>query len=161
MQSFQDLIAQIDGLFHARSVAVVGVPRGMKTGRVFLTALLDQGYSGKIYPVNPLAKEIDGLKTYKRIADIPGPVDLAIVLVPHQKALDVIRQCVAKGVKGAVLFTAGFKETGTKEGQDLEESLVRVARAGGMRLIGQMVWGFIARKPVSRSFPRYQEIQDR
>ena len=60
MQSFQDLIAQIDGLFHARSVAVVGVPRGMKTGRVFLTALLDQGYSGKIYPVNPLAKEIDG-----------------------------------------------------------------------------------------------------
>ncbi len=154
MQSFQDLIAQIDGLFHSRSVAVVGVPRGMKTGRVFLTALLDQGYSGKIYPINPLAKEIDGLKTYKRLSDIPDPVDLAIVLVPHQKTLDVIRQCVAKGVKGAVLFTAGFRETGTKEGQALEESLVRVARSGGMRLIGPNGMGLYCPKTGLSFFPQ-------
>jgi acyl-CoA synthetase (NDP forming) len=154
MQSFQDLIVQIDGLFHSRSVAVVGVPRGMKTGRVFLTALLDQGYSGKIYPVNPLAEEIDGLKTYKRLADIPDPVDLAIVLVPHQNTLDVIRQCVAKGVKGAVLFTAGFKETGTKEGQLLEESLVRVARSGGMRLIGPNGMGLYCPKTGLSFFPQ-------
>jgi acyl-CoA synthetase (NDP forming) len=154
MQSFQDLIAQIDGLFHSRSVAVVGVPRGMKTGRVFLTALLDQGYRGKIYPINPLAKEIDGLKTYKRLSDIPDPVDLAIVLVPHQKTLDVIRQCVAKGVKGAVLFTAGFRETGTKEGQALEESLVRVARSGGMRLIGPNGMGLYCPKTGLSFFPQ-------
>ena len=154
MQSFQDLIVQIDGLFHSRSVAVVGLPRGMKTGRVFLTALLDQGYSGKIYPVNPLAEEIDGLKTYKRLADIPDPVDLAIVLVPHQNTLDVIRQCVAKGVKGAVLFTAGFKETGTKEGQLLEESLVRVARSGGMRLIGPNGMGLYCPKTGLSFFPQ-------
>jgi len=154
MQSFQDLIAQIDGLFHSRSVAVVGVPRGMKTGRVFLTALLDQGYRGKIYPINPLAKEIDGLKTYKRLSDIPDPVDLAIVLVPHQKTLDVIRQCVAKGVKGAVLFTAGFSETGTKEGQALEASLVRVARSGGMRLIGPNGMGLYCPKTGLSFFPQ-------
>ncbi len=154
MQSPQDLIAQIDGLFHSRSVAIVGAPRGMKTGRVFLTALLDQGYSGKIFPVNPLTKEIDGLKTYKRIADIPGPVDLAIVLVPHQKTLDVIRQCVAKGVKGAVLFTAGFKETGTKEGEALEEELVRVARSGGMRLIGPNGMGLYSPKTGLSFFPQ-------
>jgi acyl-CoA synthetase (NDP forming) len=154
MQSFQDLIAQIDGLFHSRSVAVVGVPRGMKTGRVFLTALLDQGYRGKIYPINPLAKEIDGLKTYKRLSDIPDPVDLAIVLVPHQKTLDVIRQCVAKGVKGAVLFTAGFRETGTKEGQALEASLVRVARSGGMRLIGPNGMGLYCPKTGLSFFPQ-------
>jgi acetyl-CoA synthetase (ADP-forming)/acetyltransferase len=154
MQSPQNLIAQIDGLFHSRSVAVVGVPRGMKTGRVFLTALLDQGYRGKIYPINPLAKEIDGLKTYPHIADIPGPVDLAIVLVPHQKALDVIRQCVAKGVKGAVLFTAGFKETGTKEGEVLEEALVRVARSGGMRLIGPNGMGLYSPKTGLSFFPQ-------
>ena len=54
MQSIQDLVTQIDGLFHSRSVAIVGVPRGMKTGRVFLTALLDQGFSGKIYPIKPI-----------------------------------------------------------------------------------------------------------
>ena len=98
MTSSQDLIAQIDGLFNSRSVAVVGVPRGLKTGSVFLTALLDQGYNGKIYPVNPQADEIAGLKAYPAVADIPGPVDLAIVLVPQQKALDVVRECVAKGV---------------------------------------------------------------
>ena len=63
MNLHHDVIAQIDDLFNSRSVAVVGVPREMKVGRVFLTALLDQGFSGKIYPVNPSAREIDGLKT--------------------------------------------------------------------------------------------------
>jgi acyl-CoA synthetase (NDP forming) len=61
MTSPQDLIAQIDDLFNSRSIAVVGVPRGLKTGSVFLTALLDQGYSGQIYPVNPKADEIAGI----------------------------------------------------------------------------------------------------
>jgi acetyltransferase len=71
----------------------------MKVGRVFLTALLDQGFSGNIYPVNPSAGEIDGLKTYPTVGDIPGPVDLAIILVPLEHSLDVVRQCAAKGIK--------------------------------------------------------------
>lgn len=154
MQNLQDMIAQIDGLFNSRSVAVVGVPRGMKTGRVFLTALLDQGYSGKIYPVNPLTDKIDGLKTYRRVAEIPDPVDLAIVLVPNHKAFEVIRECVAKGVKGAVLFTAGFKETGTKEGETLEAELVRMARSGGMRLIGPNGMGLYSPKTGLSFFPQ-------
>ena len=83
MKSEQDLIAQINDLFHPRSVAVVGAPRGMKTGTVFLMALLEQGFPGPIYPVNPQAEEIHGIKAYPRVADIPGPVDLAIILVPH------------------------------------------------------------------------------
>jgi len=153
MTSPQDLIAQIDELFNSRSIAVIGVPRGLKTGSVFLTALLDQGYSGQIYPVNPKADEIAGLKAYRAVADIPGPVDLAIVLVPHQKALDVVRACVAKGVKGAVLFTAGFSETGTKEGQDLEKAIVQTARTGGMRLIGPNGMGLYAPKTGLSFFP--------
>ena len=153
MTTIRDLIAQIDGLFNARSVAVVGVPRGLKTGSVFLTALLEQGYSGKIYPVNPQADEIGGLKAYPSIADIPGAVDLAIVLVPQQKALEVVRECVVKGVKGAVLFTAGFSETGTKEGQDLENELVKTARTGGMRLIGPNGMGLYAPKSGLSFFP--------
>ncbi len=68
MDSAQGLMAQLDALFHPKSVAVVGVPKGMKTGRLFLMALLDQGYPGHIYPVNPHAKEIDGLKVYPSVA---------------------------------------------------------------------------------------------
>jgi len=154
MESPQNLITQIDGLFNSRSVAIVGVPRKMKTGSVFLTALLDQGFDGKIYPVNPRAEKIDGLKAYPRVADIPGPVDLAIVLVPRQNVLEVVRECVAKGVKGAVLFTAGFSETGSKEGESLEKELVRVARAGGMRLIGPNGMGLYSPKTGLSFFPQ-------
>ena len=132
MASSRDLIAQIDDLFNARSVAIVGVPRGLKTGSVFLTALLEQGYSGRIYPVNPRAGEIAGLKAYPSVSDIPGPVDLAIVLVPQSKALEVVHECIAKGVKGAVLFTAGFSETGTSQGQALEDEIVKTARGCGI-----------------------------
>ncbi len=153
MKSPNDLIAQIDDLFNARSVAVVGVPRGLKTGSVFLTALLEQGYSGRIYPVNPRADEIAGLKAYPAVTAIPGPVDLAIVLVPKSEALDVVRECVAKGVKGAVLFTAGFSETGTTAGKALEDEMVKTAHAGGMRLIGPNGMGLYAPKTGLSFFP--------
>ena len=149
----KELIAQIDGLFNARSVAVVGVPRELKTGSVFLTALLEQGYRGRIYPVNPRADEIAGLKAYPSVSAIPDPVDLAIVLVPRPKALGVVRECVAKGVKGAVLFTAGFSETGTQEGQELEKELVQAARPVGMRLIGPNGMGLYAPKTGLSFFP--------
>ena len=154
MDSAQGLMAQLDALFHPKSVAVVGVPKGMKTGRLFLMALLDQGYPGHIYPVNPQAKEIDGLKAYPSVASIPEPVDLAIVLVPHDRTPSVIRECAAKGVKGAVLFTAGYKETGTHEGKALEEELIRIARSSGMRLIGPNCMGIYCPKTGLSFFPR-------
>jgi acyl-CoA synthetase (NDP forming) len=150
----QDVITQIDDLFNSRSVAVVGVPRAMKVGRVFLTALLDQGFGGNIYPVNPSASEIDGLKTYPAVGDIPGPVDLAIILVPLEHSLDVVRECAAKGIKGAVLFTAGYSETGTRKGAALEQELVRVARKAGMRLIGPNGMGLYCPKTGLSFFPR-------
>ena len=104
MEEMQEMITELDTLFHPSSVAVVGVPRGMKSGKLFLMALLDQGFPGPIYPVHPEASEIEGLKAYPSVSEIPGPVDLAIVLVPHYRALSVIRECAAKGVKGAVLL---------------------------------------------------------
>jgi acyl-CoA synthetase (NDP forming) len=146
MDNVQDPLTQLDALFNPESVAVVGVPRGMKAGRMLLTALLDQGFPGQIFPVNPKAEEIDGLKAYPSISAIPGPVDLAIVLVPHYHTLSVITECAVKGVKGVVLFTAGYKETGTIEGKALEEDLVRVARSSGMRLIGPNCVGFYSPK---------------
>ncbi len=118
------------------SVAIVGLPRGMKTGKLFLMALQDMNFSGPIYPVNPFTEEIDGLKSYPDVASIPGQVDFAIILVPHDQAREVVEQCAQKGVKGAVLFTAGYKETGTEEGAQLEQDLASMARKAGMRLIG-------------------------
>ncbi|MBW2593587.1 MAG: CoA-binding protein [Deltaproteobacteria bacterium] len=136
MNNRDQTLTQIDELFHARSVAIAGLPRGMKTGKLFLMALLDQGFKGPIYPVNPGAGEIDGLKTYPSVADIPGPVDLVIVLVPHHHTLAVVRDCVAKGVKGIVLFTSGYLETGTTEGARLQDEILHTARAADIRLIG-------------------------
>jgi acetyltransferase len=126
----------------------------MKTGKLFLMALLDQGFAGPIYPVNPQTNEIDGLKAYPSVAAIPGPVDLAIVLVPHQRALDVIQGCADKGVKGAVLYTAGYSETGTETGKALEAELVRVAKSAGMRLIGPNSMGLYSPKTGLSFFPQ-------
>ena len=153
MDNEQALIAQLDALFHPESVAIVGVPRTMKSGRYFLTALLEQGFPGHIYPVNPETQEIEGLKTYPSVFAIPGSVDLAIVLVPQTLALSVIQECAIKGVKGAVLFAAGYKETGREEGKDLESELVRVAHSSGMRLIGPNAMGLYAPKAGLSFFP--------
>ena len=111
-ENMTSAIEQIESLFHPRSVAIVGLPRGLKTGKLFLLALQDQKFAGDIYPVNPHVDEIDGLKTYPSVSAIPGPVDLAIVLVPSQYTMPVIQACADKGVKGAILFTAVYRETG-------------------------------------------------
>lgn len=145
---------QIQELFYPRSVAVVGPPRGMKMGKVFLMGLKEQGFPGFIYPVHPSAVEIDGIKAYPSLAAIPGPVDLAIVLVAHELALPVVRQCAAKKVKGVVLFTAGYREMGTEEGRKLEDELLRIARSGGMRLIGPNCMGLYCPESGLGFFPQ-------
>jgi acetyltransferase len=143
MNTITETARQIDALYNPESVAIVGVPRGLKTGRLFLMALQDQGFPGRIYLINPHITEIDGLEVYPDIASIPGKVDLAIVLVPSRHTLAVIEDCVRKGVKGAVLFTSGYGETGP-EGLKRQEEIVRKARAGGMRLIGPNGMGLYA-----------------
>ena len=154
MESLETTITQIESLFNAQSVAIVGVPRGMKSGKIFLMALLDQKFPGKIYPVNPNASEIDGIKAYPSIEAIPGPVDLAIILVPSNQTLAVVKACADKGVKGAVLFTAGYKETGRPEGIEMEKEILRVAHAKGMRLIGPNGMGLHATRTGLSFFPQ-------
>ncbi len=153
METVQKLVAQLDAIFNAKSVAIVGLPRGLKTGKLFLISLQDQGFPGRIYPVHPEAREIDGLKAYPSVSAIPGPVDLAMVLVPHHSTLAVVKECAAKGVKGAVLFAAGYRETGTDEGKALEEELARVARSSGMRLFGPNCMGLYSPKTGLSFFP--------
>ncbi|MBW1899361.1 MAG: CoA-binding protein, partial [Deltaproteobacteria bacterium] len=148
------LISQINSLFNPRSIAIVGLPRGLKAGKLFLLALLDQGYPGEIYPVNPKAEEIDGLKSYPSLSAIPNPVDLAIILTPHKITLPVIKECAEKGVKGVVLFTAGYKETGTDEGSNREQEIVRIAQSAGMRIIGPNGMGLYSPKTGISFFPQ-------
>ena len=131
----------MERLLSPRSVAVVGVPRGMKMGRMFLEALLRPGFKGPVYPVNPNADEIMGLKTYPSVTAIGQPVDLAIVVTPPEAAAAVIADCGLAGVAAAVLFTAGFDERGTAEGDARAAELRSVAQQSGVRLVGPNCMG--------------------
>lgn len=148
------LFTELDELFQPRSIAIIGLPQGMKTGKLFLLALMDMGFPGPIYPVNPKAEVIDGLKCYPSVTAIDAEVDLAIVLVSQNLAPDVVRECAAKGVKGVVLFTAGYKETGTDEGRRVEEEMVETARAAGMRLFGPNCMGLYSPRTGLSFFPQ-------
>jgi acyl-CoA synthetase (NDP forming) len=125
-------------LFEPESVAVVGVPRGPKVGQIFLQGLLHPGYKGRIYPINPNADEILGLRCYPSISSLPETPDLAVLVVGSEAAIEVIGECADRGVKAAALFTAGFSEAGTDEGREREARLLAAARRGArpVRLVG-------------------------
>ncbi len=158
MISITETNQQIDALFHPESIAIVGLPREMKTGKLYLLALRDLGYKGKIVGVNPKADEIDGVICYPSIAAIPDSIDLAIVLTPHHHTLPVIEECGEKGVKGVILFTAGYKESGTEEGAQRQEEIVKIAQRTGMRLIGPNGMGLYAPESGVSFFPNLSRI---
>lgn len=134
-------IEQMQAVFSPRTVAVVGAPRSFKPGLVFLQALLDPGFPGEVFPINPNADEILGLKAYPSVSAVPKEVDLAIVLVGIEQLMEVVRDCAAKKVKAAIIFTSGFGETGDPEGLEREREMVDAARAGGLRLVGPNCMG--------------------
>ena len=125
-------------IFHPRSIAVVGASAGPVNihTQMFLDTLIQFGYKGKIYPINPKFDQVSGLKAYPSIQDVPGPVDLVTSLIPAAATPQLLRDCAARGVKTVQLFTAGFAETGEEDGERLQEELVSIARSGGVRIIG-------------------------
>jgi acetate---CoA ligase (ADP-forming) len=126
-----------------KGVAVVGAsPTPGKLGYSVLQNVMQYGYQGRIYPINPKADEILGLPAYPSVKDIPGPVDLAVVLVPAHAVPGVIDECGQKGICGAVVISAGFREMG-REGRLLEQELVSTARRYGIRIVGPNVLGII------------------
>ncbi len=136
----------VKALFNPRSIAVIGASRHPgKIGYMILKNIIDYGYKGKIYPVNPKADEILGLKAYKSILDIPDEVDMAIIVVPEKYVLEVAEQAGKKGVKVLVVITSGFAEVGNIEA---EKKLVEIARKYGMRVLGPNIFG-IAYTPIS------------
>lgn len=134
----------LDEIFHPRSIALIGVssnPSGMSSS--FLTSLLEQGYEKEhgLYPVNPKAEQIEGLRCYPSILDTPDPVDHVISLVPAGAVPGLVDQCIEKGVRSIHFFTAGFSETGDDEMARVERAFVERARAAGVRLIGPNCMG--------------------
>ncbi len=126
----------LEAIFNPRSVAVIGASADeRKLGYVILRNILSAGFRGEIYPVNPKGGEILGLKVYKSIGEIPGEVDLAVYVIPARFIPGSIREAAEKGVKGVVVISGGFRESG-EEGKTLEEELVSVVRESGMRMVG-------------------------
>ena len=130
-------------ILHPRSVAIVGASDSeQKWGGRLLRYMLRHRHDGPLYPINARASELMGLPAYPSLLDCPGPVDLAILLVPREHVRAAVEDCVAKGVGCALCITAGFAETGD-QGRADENELVAMARAGGVRLIGPNCMGLM------------------
>lgn len=130
-------MSKIDNsFFQHSSVAIAGASSEYNIGHAFVQCMQDSGFQGQVYPLNPAGGEIRGLKVYRSITDIPGQVDYVISCIPARFTPQLVKDSAAKGAKVVSFFTAGYSETGRKEGRDLEDELLRAARAGGVRLLG-------------------------
>ena len=126
----------IKSFFEPNSIAIIGASRDPeKTGYLILKNILETGFKGKIFPVNPKVQEILGLKTYTSVDKIPENVDLSVIAVPSIIVPEVLRQCGNKKIKSAIIISGGFRETG-KEGEDLEKVLIKIIHETGIRVIG-------------------------
>lgn len=129
--------------FEPKSVAVVGASRTPgKIGNTILRNLLKLGYEGQIFPVNPRAEEIEGLRSYASVAAIPEAVELVVMAIPAHLVLEVMRDCQKKMVKGVVIISSGFSEAG-KEGMERQRELVRLAAEAGIRIVGPNTTGIL------------------
>ena len=146
----RESIAAVNALklfFEPRGVAVVGASRQRGTiGGEILHNLLSYGFKGPVYPVNPAATVIENVKCYATIEDVPGPVDLAVIVVPAAKVVEVAAACARKDVKAVVVISAGFSETG-EDGKARQAELLSVCRSAGMRLIGPNCMGIANTNP--------------
>lgn len=138
----------LDGIFKPRSIAVIGASTKKGTiGREILHNLIEYEFNGKVFPVNPKARVIHSIKCYSTILDVPDAVDLAIIIVPSEQVGQTLEQCGEKGVKGVVVITSGFRETGEK-GAKKEEELVKIIRKHNMRMIGPNCFGVLNCDPL-------------
>ncbi len=142
--------ASIDPFFHPRSVAVVGASRDPQSfGHRIMESLVASQFKGNLYPVNPQAGMICSTKAYPRIAEIPGEVDLAIIVLPKENVLDAVDKCAERGVRAVIVISAGFAEL-DEAGARLQQELVQKVRGHGMRLVGPNCLGLINTDPAVR-----------
>ena len=156
IQPRQDL----EAIFKPRSIAVVGASTSSeKQGYVFVQALKKLGFGGPVYPVNPRAEEVAGLRCYPSINEVPDPLDYVISAVPAALVSQLVKDAIRKGVKALHLFTGRMADTGTEEGANQQRELAEEARAGGLRIIGPNCMGlYVPGQGVTfrLNFPREQ-----
>ena len=137
----------LDVFFRPKSVAVVGATeKPGHVGRTVLWNLLSSPFGGTVYPINPQRASVLGIKAYKNLRAVPEPIDLAVVMTKAETVPGVIEECVEAGVPGAVIISAGFRESG-QQGLELEQRILSTARKGKMRIIGPNCLGVMC--PVS------------
>ena len=136
------IVEDLRPIFSPKSIAVIGASRSpMKIGYEILQNILVQGYTGKVYPINPETPVIMGLKTQPSVIAVKDEIDLAIIAVPAEFVPKVMTECARKKVKGAIVISSGFGEVGEK-GKQLEDEVLAIARKGGIRLIGPNTLGY-------------------
>ena len=137
----------LDALLKPRTVAVVGASRSpTHIGHQITANLIQHGFTGSVFPVNPSAVSVCSIKAYPRIGAVPDPVDLAVIVVPKHLVLGIAAECADAGVRGLVVITAGFRETGA-EGAQRERELAELVRSRGMRMVGPNCLGVINADP--------------
>jgi acetyl coenzyme A synthetase (ADP forming)-like protein len=138
--SHDDIVRAMNRIMRPEAVAVIGASSEEgKIGNSVMKNLINGGYQGKIYPINPSADEILGLKAYKTVGEVPGEIDVAVFAIPAKFVAGALKECGAKKIPGAVLIPSGFAETGNVEGQ-LE--IQRIGREQNIRLMGPNIYGF-------------------
>ena len=134
----------LDVIFRPNSVAVIGASeRAGSVGRTIVWNLISSTFGGTLYPINHKRNSILGIKAHKSISDIPEQIDLAVIVVPAKIVPQIMQECVDNGVKGAIVISAGFKEIGA-EGVALEQEVLRIARSGGIRIVGPNCLGVMS-----------------
>ena len=129
--------------FEPQSVAVIGSLReGYFGGYVVIKTLLNAGFAGKIYPVNPSYQEVLGLKVYPSIKEIPEKIDLVLIMINRRSVPDVMRECAGKGIKAVIVVADGFAERDA-EGAKLQQEIVEIAKKAGIRIIGPNTAGIV------------------
>ncbi|MCE1248739.1 MAG: acetate--CoA ligase family protein [Firmicutes bacterium] len=137
----------LDSLLRPSSVAVAGASaRPGSLGNMVMSKIINFGFKGEVYPVNPKSEEILGKKCHRNISDIPAPVDVAVICVPGEAVIDVVKDCNKKGVKACIIISAGFKEIGG-EGIEREKQLNDIRSEYGMKIIGPNCFGIINGAP--------------
>jgi acetyl coenzyme A synthetase (ADP forming)-like protein len=138
--SQEQILESMNRIMKPAAIAVIGASNeDGKIGNSVMKNLINGGYKGEIYPINPKADEVLGLKAYKTITDAPGDVDVAVFAVPAKFVAGTLEQCGEKGAAGAILIPSGFAETGN---QELQDEVVAIARKSGVRLLGPNIYGY-------------------
>ena len=138
--SQKEIVAAMDRIMNPRAVAVIGASEGEgKIGNSVMKNIINGGYAGELYPINPKADEILGRAAYKSVLDVPGAIDVAVFAVPARFCAGAMEEVGRKGIPGAIMIPSGFAEVGETEAQD---ELLAVARKHGVRIMGPNIYGF-------------------